>query len=851
MDMLYHLYDLEIFDNLLFLSYKDEKLQKYFSSLKPTYLSFYLFACFLMLIGLSATIITFSFGIRSDDKVLESLNEMKFYVSDLQLKMLIVLDAVLFLTILVFTINRNKFLSLTVICLSLLIIFIKLKSTLLFSILSFARNKAAFYGYFSLLVDLILNYFFILVFWQFYSTFSIVYSLSSLASLIILKIYNQSKFADLENSLMFFINLLFVFTLYFKIYTKKENTFLRFYMREMRENFKELLETMGIGKVTLNKEGDIISSTSIIEDLAKNCIVEEEPIANDLNTSQTLFVKAPEEKMTSKVKALFMKDITVEGKVVGGKLMTNNVYNGMFSVTDMHEGILNYKIIDLFEHVNNFQNTFKKFTQIGFKLISNDGATTKFEVYARFNTFEGIIEVLYKDISLLQCIDELNRKNEMIPVQFGKILHEIKNPLLLISSLSEEVQHKLSQEGILDVQITESTKLITELSKYASILVKDFDLITSLKVNREIAINMHSLNVRDTINFCLDIFKALKLYKKKNIEIRQIIEDEVPDVLISDELRMKQIIINLLSNSFKFTNSGYILVHVSLSSDLVNRLSIKIIDTGNGIPTEKRKNLFKPYTGVSKENNEYGTGLGLNIVKELVDKLQGAIWSPLDKDKVGTTIITEIPFTITKQLKKVVINENKYMSFERNEHPVLESIIKSETKYNRNYTEKKEIEMDLETYTPKLGASKVKATTKNCPISFFDESDRDFVIFVDDDLNIRKLYQKMAEKYFSEKEKSLEIVICEDGIEALEYLYTTRSERKKCKAIITDDVMEFITGKELIRTLKILVEQSTIRELDIYAATSNQSIETLVGTQFLLVKPMTFKRFGDLIDKYN
>lgn len=112
--------------------------------------------------------------------------------------------------------------------------------------------------------------------------------------------------------------------------------------------------------------------------------------------------------------------------------------------------------------------------------------------------------------------------------------------------------------------------------------------------------------------------------KEKNIEFLIEVEQVVPNRLVGDQLRIEQVIINLLSNAFKFTSSGHVSVIFSYDN---GKLIIRVTDTGTGIPFEKQQHIFSAFgqADASTSRQFGGTGLGLSISKRIANHMGGDI----------------------------------------------------------------------------------------------------------------------------------------------------------------------------------------------------------------------------------
>ena len=136
-----------------------------------------------------------------------------------------------------------------------------------------------------------------------------------------------------------------------------------------------------------------------------------------------------------------------------------------------------------------------------------------------------------------------------------------------------------------------------------------------------------AFNLRQIISDIV-ILHSLKA-EQQGVELRQTIDEKLPAYIMGDPTRMRQVIVNLVSNALKFTREGEVAIAVEvLSADSQSvQLKISVTDTGIGIPAEAQENLFKAFTQAdgSTTRKYGGTGLGLAIVSQLVEMMQGEL----------------------------------------------------------------------------------------------------------------------------------------------------------------------------------------------------------------------------------
>ena len=215
-----------------------------------------------------------------------------------------------------------------------------------------------------------------------------------------------------------------------------------------------------------------------------------------------------------------------------------------------------------------------------------------------------------------QAVKANRAKSEFL----SNMSHEIRTPLNAIMGFSN---------GLLEEDINDSAK-----GDVRNIVMASENLLELVNGILDISkIEANKLEIIETPYNFRDMFDELVLLTKarlgeKPLDFKYSYDKNIPEYLYGDATRLKQVIINLLTNAVKYTNSGYMMLNISgkIKEDKV-KLVITVQDSGIGIKKENMDKLFSKFDrlGVEKETSVEGTGLGLAITKKLVELMHGNI----------------------------------------------------------------------------------------------------------------------------------------------------------------------------------------------------------------------------------
>ncbi len=255
--------------------------------------------------------------------------------------------------------------------------------------------------------------------------------------------------------------------------------------------------------------------------------------------------------------------------------------------------------------------------------------------------------IVERNLDIQQKAEQLELSTKYKSEFLANMSHELRTPLNSILLLSR----LMSENKDLDKEQVEYAEVIQSAGQGLLSLIDeilDLSKIESGKMDLE----FRSVTIKEINNDLRPLFEPLA--KEKGLDLKLIVEHSAPELLVTDKLRLEQILKNLLSNALKFTTKGSIKMIVSQpeNSSLV-QFSVK--DTGIGIPKEKQQQVFEAFQQAdgSTRRKFGGTGLGLSISRELAKLLGGEI-RLYSKPGEGSEFILQIPasktnFSIIKQ----------------------------------------------------------------------------------------------------------------------------------------------------------------------------------------------------------
>ncbi|MBF0178244.1 MAG: PAS domain S-box protein [Magnetococcales bacterium] len=388
----------------------------------------------------------------------------------------------------------------------------------------------------------------------------------------------------------------------------------------------------------------------------------------------------------------------------------------------------------------------------------------------------------------LEHAQSANRtKNEFLAI----MSHEIRTPMNAMIGMADVLS-----ATSMDAEQSRYLDLLTRAGQTLVALIEDILDLSRIEAG-QVFIEVQPYDLRQMVQEAIEIH-ALNA-QKKNLHLETVIADDVDNICEGDPKRVRQVLLNLIGNAVKFTDSGKIRVEVSIPKPEVIHFSVS--DTGIGIAETDREIVFKPFTQVDSSNTRSrgGSGLGLAICQRLVQAMGGALWMDSAKGQ-GSVFHFTVP-----------IMQQKNEAPSSSPHPASEPV------------------------------SGQVAVTKQRKVAF--EVDPISILLVEDSIDNQVLIQAFL------KEKRFILDVANNGSEGVHHF-----KRGRYDLVLMDIQMPVMDGHEATREIRKWETESGLPRTPIIALTAHAMKEAqeksfAAGCDVHVTKPIRKKRLMALIEQ--
>lgn len=324
------------------------------------------------------------------------------------------------------------------------------------------------------------------------------------------------------------------------------------------------------------------------------------------------------------------------GELIGayiGELMQN-----VFAIVDNHvELTAAYKGQDVTEAVIYRKN--KTCFPVEIKVISKVFDGTEVNVCTAVDMTRYKESIRKVEETTIQMQESMKARDAFV----ANVTHELRTP---VNGIKGHAEILMEQEH--DFQKTNYIKMMLDCCATMEGIINNILDFSKLEAGK-FQLEENPFSFYDFMEKMEKMFTMLTM--RKGLRFTMNMAQEIPDRLIGDELRLTQILNNLVSNATKFTEQGYVGIEVTQNTRIDDEIELffMVVDTGIGLSPEDKDKLFKSFSQVDASiTRKYGgTGLGLSITKELVGMMHGKIWADGEKGKGSN-----FSFTVRLKMEK-------------------------------------------------------------------------------------------------------------------------------------------------------------------------------------------------------
>jgi PAS domain S-box-containing protein len=248
--------------------------------------------------------------------------------------------------------------------------------------------------------------------------------------------------------------------------------------------------------------------------------------------------------------------------------------------------------------------------------------------------------------------DAAEAANKAKSVFLANMSHELRTPLNAILGFSQ----MMGQDPVLSPAQQGNIKIINQSGEHLLKLINDVLEIAKIEAGK-LQLEIASFDLQALVREVSDMMRLRAQQKGLQLELDQ--SSDFPRYIKGDEARLRQILVNLVSNAVKFTDKGGIKLRLGIKGEAHDHLLIDIEDTGPGISEAEQQRLFKPFVQLGAGATQGGTGLGLTIVEQFVRLMHGTI-SVESTPGEGSLFRVDLPMEVADETEIIRLSGERH-----------------------------------------------------------------------------------------------------------------------------------------------------------------------------------------------
>jgi light-regulated signal transduction histidine kinase (bacteriophytochrome)/ActR/RegA family two-component response regulator len=412
-------------------------------------------------------------------------------------------------------------------------------------------------------------------------------------------------------------------------------------------------------------------------------------------------------------------------------------------------------------------------------------------------------ELRAKAIGLFISVKKIEDANRLKSQFLTNMSHEIRTPMTAILGYADILLDQLTEESS---AAREATETILRNGNHLLSILNDILDVAKIESGK-LTIQQDEIHLTPFISETINLVSVNA--SKKKIDLKTVLDPKLPAVILSDPVRLKQILLNLLSNAIKFTDRGAVNLEVCLdassntSGDVIN---FSVTDTGPGISRENLDKLFRPFVqgDGALSRKQGGTGLGLVISRHLAESMNGSL-KAYSTIGVGSKFVAQFKIDqSSKSSSELIFHEG-------------DSIKQNQTED----ASKKSNPSSQRTRTPDQSAIRV--------------------LVAEDGLDNQRLIE-----WLLKKRMSATVTLVQNGLEAIEAVIASELA-EPYQVVLMDIQMPEMDGLTAVKELRAHGYQVPIIALTAHASDHDRSLSMEAGCNAHVTKPIKWEELNQAI----